>query len=179
MSANKRRRLLIVDGYNVIRSGSRYANITLPDYTDDYFNVARECLLNDVINYVGRDVEAAIVYDASEREGIVSEAQTIGGVRVIFSKPGQSADHLIEKLAHDARARNVETIVVTSDATVQDTVFGEGVDRMSAEGFCAELARMDAFCEESGASRPKPKSTVEARIPKDTLEKLRAMRDAK
>lgn len=177
MAASKRRRLLIVDGYNAIRSGSRYKNITLPDYTDDYFNVARERLLNDVINYAGRGVEAVIVYDAAYRTGAPSEMKTVGGVRIVFSSPGQTADHVIEKLAHDARERNVETIVVTSDATIQDTVFGEGVDRMSAEGFCAELARMDDFQAENTAARTKPKSTVAARIPEETLAALIAMRD--
>lgn len=177
MSANKRQRLLIVDGYNAIRSGSRYKNIKLPDYTDDYFNVARERLLNDVINYAGKGIEAIIVYDAAYRTGTPSEVQTVGGVRIVFSSPGQPADHVIEKLAHDARERNVETTVVTSDATIQDTVFGEGVDRMSAEGFCAELARMDDFKAESTANKVKPKSTVAARIPEDTLQALIALRD--
>lgn len=177
MAANKRQRLLIIDGYNAIRSGSRYKNIKLPDYTDDYFNVARERLLNDVINYAGKGVEAIIVYDAAYRTGAPSEVQTVGGVRIIFSSPGQTADHVIEKLAHDARERNVETIVVTSDATIQDTVFGNGIDRMSAEGFCAELARMDDFRAESSANEAKSKSTVASRIPKDTLDALIALRD--
>ena len=42
--AKQRKRLLIVDGYNVLRSGSRYREITGPDYTDDAFNTAREIL---------------------------------------------------------------------------------------------------------------------------------------
>ena len=46
-----RQQLLIVDGYNVLRSGSRYREITGPDYTDDAFNTARERLINDVVNY--------------------------------------------------------------------------------------------------------------------------------
>lgn len=61
----KRKKLLIVDGYNVLRSGSRYGRIALPDYTDDYYNVARERLMNDVINYAGATMEAIIVYDLS------------------------------------------------------------------------------------------------------------------
>lgn len=177
MAASKRRRLLIVDGYNAIRSGSRYKNITLPDYTDDYFNAARERLLNDVIDYAGKGVEAIIVYDAGDRSGVPTGMQTVGGVRIIFSPPGQTADRVIEKLAHDARERNVETTVVTSDAAIQNTVFGEGVDRMSAEGFCMELSQMDDFRKESDASKSKPKSTIAARIPEETLAALIKMRD--
>ena len=44
MVSKQRKKLLIVDGYNVLRSGSRYREITGPDYTDDAFNTAREIL---------------------------------------------------------------------------------------------------------------------------------------
>ena len=54
--AKKRQRLLIIDGFNVLRSGSRYQEaFAHPDYTDDAFNTARERLINDVINFAGRE----------------------------------------------------------------------------------------------------------------------------
>ena len=59
----QRKKLLIVDGYNVLRSGIRYRRIEDPDYTDDAFNVARERLINDVVNYAGNDWRAIIVFD--------------------------------------------------------------------------------------------------------------------
>ena len=53
--ARARRKLLIVDGYNVLRSGSRYRCLRdagpNPDYADDAFNRAREALINDVVAY--------------------------------------------------------------------------------------------------------------------------------
>lgn len=174
----KRKKLLIVDGYNVLRSGSRYSRIALPDYTDDYYNVARERLMNDVINYAGATMEAIIVYDAGERLGIHTENANIGGVRIMFSQSGRSADQLIEKLSHDARERGVETLVVTSDATVQDTVFGGGIDRMSAEGFCQELSRMEDARREKEHPHISKKSTVADRIPPEIAQRLRALRDA-
>ena len=175
--AKQRKKLLIVDGYNAIRSGSRYQSINLPDFTDDYFNVARQRLLNDVIDYAGRGMEAIIVYDAADRVGDASKTETVGGVRVMFSAMGQTADHLIEKLAHDARERGVETIVVTSDATIQDTVFGGGIDRMSAEGFCQELGSMAEDRKEKDTVAVSRKNTVADRISPDVLEKLKALRD--
>lgn len=172
-----RKRLLIVDGYNVLRSGSRYQRIALPDYTDDTFNVARERLLNDVIEYAGRNTHAVIVFDGKDNRYSHGEAETIGGVRVIFSPAGQSADHVIEKLAHDARERNVETMVVSSDSAIQDTVFGDGVDRMSAEGFCREIAAYH----ESVVLDEKPqiarKRTIADRIDPAVLAQLKRMRD--
>ena len=68
-------------------------------------------------------------------------------------------------------------MVVTSDAVIQDTVFGLGVDRMSAEGFSMEVERYyhDAVLDET--PKVAEKRTVAGRIDADTLEKLKALRD--
>ena len=60
--AKQRKKLLIVDGYNVLRSGSRYRwqPRADEDYTDDFFNAARERLINDVVNYAGHDMGAIL-----------------------------------------------------------------------------------------------------------------------
>ena len=175
--AKQRKKLLIVDGYNVLRSGSRYRDITGPDYTDDSFNTAREELVNDVIGYAGRDWRAIIVFDGGRNEFSTGEAESVGGVRIMFSPSGQSADKVIEKLAHDARERQVETLVVKSDATVQDTVFGGGVDRMSADGFSHEVSMLYEEARLDETPKVAEKNTVAARIDADTLAKLKALRD--
>ena len=175
----QRKKLLIVDGYNVLRSGSRYQRIDDPDYTDDWFNTARDALVNDVINFAGREWRAIVVFDGGGNAFSAGEVASLGGVRIVFSPAGQSADKVLETLAHDARERQVETLVVSSDATIQDTVFGFGVDRMSAEGFCRELgayyedARLDA------TPKVSRKNTVADRIPADVLAKLTRMRDGR
>ena len=173
-----REKLLIVDGYNVLRSGSRYRQITQPDYTDDSFNTAREALINDVIGFAGREWRAVIVFDGAHNAFSTGEATVVGGVRIVFSPAGQSADKVIEKLAHDGRERHAEVMVVTSDATIQDTVFGLGVDRMSAEGFSREMALH--YHEEHLDELPKVavKNTVAGRLDAETLAKLTALRDA-
>ena len=172
-----RKRYLIVDGYNVIRSGSRYRDIELPDYTDDRFNAARELLLKDVADFIGRRMEAAIVYDGADRVGAPSPVETAGLIRIMFTSRGQSADNLIERLAHDAKERGFETLVVTSDATIQETVYGCGVDRMSAEGFCQEIEMDEIARRESETPEVSRKRTIAERIPSDVLEKLKSMRD--
>lgn len=178
--AKQRKKLLIVDGYNVLRSGNRYREIQGqgPDWTHDAFNRAREALINDVVNYAGRDTRAIIVFDAKQNPHSTGARETIGGVRIMFSPAGSSADKVIEKLAFDARERGVETIVVTSDATIQDTVFGGGVDRMSANGFGHEMGHYyeDARLDET--PKVAEKRTVAGRINADTLAKLKALRDS-
>ena len=177
--AKQREKLLIVDGYNVLRSGSRYRwqPRADEDYTDDFFNTARERLINDVVNFAGRDMGAVIVFDAGDNELSQGSRTKVGGVDVVFSPAGQSADKVIEKLAYDARERLVEALVVTSDATIQDTVFGGGIDRMSAEGFCRAVAGHCESAHVEEAYAVAHKNTVASRIPAATLEKLKRLRD--
>lgn len=177
--AKARKKLLIVDGYNVLRSGNRYKEITAPDYTDDTFNVARETLINDVVNFAGRDWSAIIVFDGAKNEFSTGDVETIGGVRIMFSPAGQSADKVIEKLAHDARANQVETLVVTSDATIQDTVFGGGVDRMSANDFSWEIHALHAERLTDAAPAVVQKNTLADRLSPDARARLEALRDRK
>ena len=172
-----RKKMLIVDGYNVLRSGSRYRDIQGPDYTDDAFNHARETLINDVVNYAGRDYEAVIVFDGGGNAFSEGQPETIGGVKIVFSPAGQSADKVIEKLAHEASEHEIETLVITSDATIQNTVFGGGVDRMSANGFSCEVGMYYHEAELDEKPKMASKNTVAGRLDQATLEKLRALRD--
>ncbi len=174
-----RNKLLIVDGYNVLRSGSRYRHLKEnPDYTDDVLNKSREALLHDVIGFMGHDFsEAIVVFDGADNVFSDGKAETIGGVRIMFSPSGSSADKVIEKLSHDARERGVEVLVVTSDATIQDTVFGGGVDRMSADGFSHEAQMLDEEARLDETPAVKQKNTIAGRIDADTLRKLEALRD--
>ena len=174
-----RRKLLIVDGYNVLRSGSRYRNITKPDYTDDSFNTARERLVNDVIDFAGRTYEAYIVYDGGGNAYSGGEPERVGRVKIIFSPAGSSADKVIEKLAHEGRVRGMEVLVVTSDATIQDTVFGGGVDRMSANGFSREIEMLNEDIRLDEAPAVARKTTVSDRLDADTLAKLKGLRDGR
>ena len=172
-----RRRMLIVDGYNVLRSGYRYQNIAAPDYTDDSFNTARETLLKDVISFAGKTYRAYIVYDGGGNEFSTGKPQTVGGVQVIFSPAGSTADKVIEKLAHDGAEKGMEVMVVTSDATIQDTVFGGGIDRMSANGFSREVGMYYEDVNLDETPKVALKRTLGDRIKPDVLEKLKAMRD--
>lgn len=177
--AQRRKRMLVVDGYNVLRSGSRYRHIVSPDYTDDSFNTARERLVNDVINFAGRTYEAYIVYDGGGNAYSEGEPETVGRVKIIFSPVGSAADKVIEKLAREGRNRGMEVLVVTSDATIQDTVFGGGVDRMSANGFSREMELLEEDTRQEEAPAIARKMTLGDRIDPATLDKLRALRDGK
>lgn len=176
MSAS-RKKLLIIDGYNVLRSGKRYRSITEPDYTDDAFNTARETLINDVISFAGHKWSALIVFDATQNKYSAGKSEYIGGVRIMFSPFGQSADKVIEKLSHDARERHVETLVVTSDASIQDAVFGGGVDRMSANDFSWEIDTLKTEIKRDKEISASSKNTLAARLSPEMRKKLEDLRD--
>ncbi|WP_283170815.1 NYN domain-containing protein [Curtanaerobium respiraculi] len=174
-----RKKLLIVDGYNILRSGSRYRHLQqAEDFTYEVLNKVREALINDVIAYMGRDyARAYVVFDSGSNQESDGTEEVVGGVHVVFSGANRSADTAIEKLAHDGRERGWEVMVVTSDATIQDTVFGLGVDRMSADGFSREADLLDEEARQEQGPRIARKATVADRIPTDTLAKLKALRD--
>ena len=178
----QRKRLLLVDGYNVLRSGSRYRSVLHagpnPDYDNDAFNRAREALINDVVAYSGRDFDAVIVFDGADNEFSDGNSEKIAGVRIVFSRTGDSADKVIEKMAWDARARGIETLVVTSDASIQNTVFGGGVDRMSADGFSRAVNLHVHESRLDDAPKVSVKNTIAERLDADTVAKLKALRDA-
>ena len=122
---------------------------------------------------------AVAVAEGADNELSQGSRTKIGGVQVIFSPAGQSADKVIEKLAYDAGKRGVETMVVTSDAAIQDTVFGGGVDRMSADGFSHEMGEYYEDARLDDTPKVARKNTVAERIPADTLARLKALRDGR
>lgn len=175
----KRTKILIVDGYNVLRSGSRYRSMRQqPDYTFEKYNQVREALISDVAAFAGSEYQSiTVVFDAAENAESAGKVQKVGRVKVMFSPYGSTADKVIEKLAHDAREANYEVLVVTSDATIQDTVFGGMVTRMSANGFSNEVDDLHDEAKVDGQARTKRKATVADRLDGDVVDKLKALRD--
>lgn len=181
-SENKPIKILLVDGYNVIRAGNAYAHLLeqTPDHSQDTFNAAREALLLDVVNFAGREYQATVVFDGAGNPGSAGEKQAFGPIVYLFSASGVSADTVIEKLAHKAALEGAEVLVVSSDATIQSTVFGSKVTRMSASGFYNEIAALHANLDDMSAAGGKAvasKNTLADRLDEQTLAKLRSLLD--
>ncbi|MDR1088865.1 MAG: NYN domain-containing protein [Coriobacteriales bacterium] len=168
-TSDSARKVLLVDGYNVIRSGFLYQHLASdsPDHSQDAFNAAREALLGDVAGFAGREMRATVVFDGAGNPGSGGERQSFGPVAYLFSPFGVSADTIIEQRAKAAAKEGLEVLVVTSDATLQWTVFGARVTRMSADGFCEEVLALRQSLEElsaPGANTPTIKNTLAERI---------------
>jgi predicted RNA-binding protein with PIN domain len=166
-------KVILVDGYNVIRAGHLYEHLTAqtPDHSQDTFNAAREALLSDVAAFAGREYAATVVFDGAGNPGSEGERQGFGAIGYLFSPHGVTADTVIEELAHKAAQSGSEVLVVSSDASLQQTVFGRTVTRMSAAGFCREIELLREGMAEamssgpSGTHAPAFKNTLAKRLP--------------
>ena len=163
----------MIDGYNVLRSGDYYDELrdVAPDYADEAFNAARDALINDVAVFAGHEYDAVVVFDGAGNIYSDGRPTRVGGVEVVFSSAGVTADSVIEERAKQAQSKGIEVLVVTSDAATQWTVYGRSVNRMSAAGFYEELRSIAAASASEAAIAHK--YTLGDRLPPDVLKRLR------
>lgn len=140
-------KVLLVDGYNVIRCTPPYR-----DLAEDDLASAREALVSDIAAYAQGEWEATVVFDGGGNPHSDGLAHHLLGITVVFSRHGTSADTVVEGLARAARVRGDHVDVVTSDAQTQWTVMGAKVARRSAAEFSAELRMGEAEWREQNPS---------------------------
>lgn len=172
----RRRKGLIVDGYNVIRSTDKYRALVDEEILDpllhDVYIRARQALVADVAAFAKGRYEAVVVFDGFGNPDPNREARRVAGIDVVFSEEGEEADAVIERLVSEGRREGRPMTVVTSDALVQNTVMGDHVTRMSSRAFAGETAQMNRRIEEQRENPAHRKSTVADRIPDDVRHKL-------
>lgn len=160
-------KILLVDGYNVIRSTPPYQHLAETDDLDS----ARAALVSDVAAFAHGDWRATVVFDAGGNPHSDGVAHDVAGVSVVFSRHGLEADSVIERLARAAREAGEEVVVVTSDAQTQWAVMGGNVWRMSAAGFAEEL-RGEGREWRNHAPAGSSVSRIEDRVPADVRKRL-------
>lgn len=180
-NARGQKELLVVDGYNVIHADSRYERLIFDrsddPYSRDVYDAARTSLIADVAAFSQGRYEPVIVFDGAGNVNPDRPNLPQAGVRIEFSPTGVSADTVIQRLCTDAREHGRACSVVTSDGTIQATVMGKGVTRISARMFAGEVKQVDADVAEAEAA-PDIKLTLGSRLGGDSLSKLSALRDS-
>ena len=171
-----KRPVLVVDGYNAIRTCSRYRQLVDEEILDpvlhDVYLRARTALISDVAAYAKGRFEATVVFDAFGNEDPERPELMEAGVHVVFSPAGVEADAVIERMVTQARSRGRRVTVVTSDALIQSTVFGEGVTRVSSRMFDGETKAMNRHVEEMRACPKYQRNTIADRLPPDVRHAL-------
>ncbi|GAA2328137.1 NYN domain-containing protein [Dactylosporangium salmoneum] len=120
---------MIVDGYNVTKRG--YAEISLEQQ--------RNRLIAGVGGLVAQTrAEVTVVFDGAERVHGLPPAPR--GVRVLFSKKGETADELIRRLVR-AEPAGRPIVVISSDKEVVDGVRRHGAYPLASDTLLRRLAR--------------------------------------
>lgn len=169
-----KKRLLIVDGYNVLnawRSGMDARSLS----------DARDELAHRLANYAGyTGQKIVLVFDAWMSDRMQRTCEEQGPLTVVFTQKNETADHYIERLC-DSYAREVEygrleIEVATSDNVEQTVVLGRGARRVSSREL---LREMDSVRREGAAAQTvqrRSRSTLMDRLPEDIRRRLDDMR---
>lgn len=119
--------VLLVDGYNIIHAWPELKKIAMDSLED-----ARYALLEIMLDFQGySNYKIIIVFDAYMIAGGLEKKEIIGKVEVVFTRENETADHYIERWAHEA-PKNVVVMVATSDSLQQTIVLSRGAIRISA-----------------------------------------------
>lgn len=178
-NARGQQELLVVDGYNIIHATPRYERLIFDrsddPYSSDVYDRARTALIADVAAFAQNRYEAVIVFDGAGNVSADRPNLPQAGVHIEFSPTGISADTVVQRLCTDARESGRACTVVTSDGTIQATVMGKGVTRISARMLVDEIRQIDADVAEAEEA-PQVKMTLGSRLSPESLAKLQRLR---
>jgi predicted RNA-binding protein with PIN domain len=125
---------LIVDGYNLIYATDRYRK-----WRESDLEMARIKLIEDLATLEALDsYKVILIFDAAKTSLQSSNHANILGIDVWFTRSGETADQMIERLVYQGELAG-EVVVATSDYTQQKVTFKPGVLRKSARELVAEF----------------------------------------
>ena len=128
----ERTRYLIVDGHSII-----FAWPELRKLQGRRSALAREALLKQLRHYQDwTDVRVVIVFDGKGKK--IDASSEPGEVQIFYSRTGQSADAIIERLASKYASR-FEITVATADSLEMETVNACGALCLSPAGLRKRL----------------------------------------
>lgn len=118
---------LIVDGHSII-----FAWPELRRLHERRTSLAREALIKKLRDYQDwTSVRTVVVFDGKGRR--VSQSSDPGEIQIFYSRTGQTADSVVERLVAKY-ASQFRVTVATSDYAEEVTVSAFGADCISAEG---------------------------------------------
>jgi uncharacterized protein len=130
----ERARYLLVDGHSII-----FAWPELRKLQARRSELAREALLKQLRHYQDwTGVRVVIVFDGKGKK--IDASSEPGEVQIFYSRTGQSADAIIERLA-SKYAKRFDLMVATSDSFEAETVLACGAEWISSEALRDLLSR--------------------------------------
>ena len=124
---SQRARYLIVDGHSIIFAWPELRKLQLRRSA-----LAREALVKQLRDYQDwTGIRVVVVFDGKGKK--VEATSHLSEVQIFYSRTGQSADAIIERLA-SKYAKHFELMVATSDSMEAETVQACGAEWISPEG---------------------------------------------
>ena len=165
----QREEYLLVDGYNIV-----FAWPELSELAKDNMDGARMKLLDQLCNYQAiRKCEIIAVFDAYRVKEHREEMIAYHNIHLVYTKEAQTADHYIERFAHDNNGKYRIT-VATSDGLQQMIVRGAGCALLSARELKIEMeAANKRVAEEFQESRPSQRNYLLDSLSDETKEQLK------
>jgi predicted RNA-binding protein with PIN domain len=133
---------IVIDGYNLIRRSPTLSPIDRKD-----IQLGRDALIDRLAAYKRvKGHQVTVVFDGASEHASSGNGYTEKGIRIRFSRHGETADSVINRIA--ARERS-KALVVSSDQAVADFSAAHGAATISAAGF-EEKMEMAAFMDVKG-----------------------------
>ena len=174
LKANKTRRILFVDGYNVINAEHVVRDRAALEDSRHRLNER----LHDYAAASGQEV--TLVYDAWLGDRPQRSIEKRDKLTIVYTMKGETADRCIERmcdaLSEDISLRRCEVRVATSDFVEQTVAFGRGAVRISSRELLLEMQTEQARHTDSAQLHQKPRFSVMDRLPEETRRKLEELR---
>lgn len=165
---------LIVDGYNIIYAWPEFEKLR-----ESSLDHARSRLIDILANYSPLSGQKVlVVFDAHHAKNHPERAEVIGGVEVIYTQQGETADALIERLV-GSLSKEGTVYVATSDWAEQRTIFGRGAYRLTPAELKAQIERLKRESEERYSQDLPVDSYLENRLLIKTRTQLEELRRKK
>lgn len=170
----KSRKILIVDGYNIINAWSKLKTISEED-----LQTSREMLVNHVLEYSKiKGLEAYIIFDAYRVKNSEENIQKYHEITIVFTKENQTADSYIEKFI-SSLSKYDEIYVATSDYAEQQIALGKGCYRIPARELISDVSNAKEALRKKSSFKSKEYNSMnrlENKIDSSVLEKLEKIR---
>lgn len=167
MGIHRNKEHLFVDGYNIINSWEglkEKSKISLEEARYELMEI-----LAEYHHYSG--IEMTLVFDAYDVKGNNGGEESHKGIRVVFTKERETADHYIERTL-DSLGRLKRIRVATSDRLEQEMVLARGGTRISARELEIEIQNAMRGAKRKTKSINKINNRDLGRLDDELLEKL-------
>lgn len=125
---------IIIDGYNLIRQSNSFSDFDRQD-----IQLGREALLDTLSAYQRiKPHKITVVFDGTNAPGFSQNSIQIKGIKVKFSRTGESADSVIKKMASREREK---ALVVSSDLDIVNFATSKGAATISSAEFEERIAQ--------------------------------------